>query len=65
MTQQPQRNSKAKRKPLGNSVNLSDSALDKLAEVTDADIAAAVALWESEAPMPLKNMLQAKVEESK
>jgi len=41
--------------------DLSDAALDQLADVTPADVNAAKALWNSKASLP--GLLQAKVEE--
>jgi hypothetical protein len=58
MVQQP------KRKPLGAPIDWSDDTdIDTLARVSDADIKAAQALWDAEAPKPYKGLLQAQVEE--
>lgn len=63
MTQQP--NKPKRRKPLGDPIQYTDVDLDQLAEVTMADIKAADALWRSEAPAPLKRLLDAEVIEDK
>ena len=73
MTQQPKklsplaapktRQKPAKRKPLGNPIEWSDQDLSDMAAISPADLKAAAALWQSEAPTPLKSLLQAKVED--
>jgi hypothetical protein len=74
MTQQPRRSPleppknarrPQKRKALGPVTIWSDARIDEMAQISDADIQAAVDLWQGEAPKPLRNILQAKVEEKK
>lgn len=52
-----------KRKPLGPELDWTDKDLDSLAEISDADLLEAAALWENEAPAPFQRLLKAKVEE--
>jgi hypothetical protein len=58
--QQPKAQTK---KPLGDPIEWSDSDLDALADISDADLLAADALWQAQAPTPVKNLLKAKVQE--
>lgn len=57
----PQQPAKPKRVPLGKPIEWSDVDLDALSAVTQADIKAAEALWQRDAPNPFKALLQAKV----
>jgi hypothetical protein len=41
--------------------DLSDEALDQLADVTPSDVIAATAMWDSKVPKPLKGLLDAEV----
>lgn len=52
-----------KKKPLGKPIEHTDEDLEKLAEISPADVKAAVKLWENASPRPLKKLLSAKVEE--
>jgi hypothetical protein len=74
MTQQPQRSPleplenarrPQKRKALGPVTIWSDARINEMAQIGDADIQAALALWGSEAPKPLKKLLHAATEEGK
>lgn len=56
--QQP---AKLKRVQLGDPIDWSDADLDNLSTVTQADIKAAEALWQRDAPRKYKSLLQAKV----
>lgn len=60
---QPRKTKKQARKPLGESVEWSDSDLDKLSEISEADLKAADALWQNAAPKKLKKLLDADVKE--
>ena len=65
MTQNPkQPNKRAPKIDLSAGPDLSDAALDQLADISQADIIAADALWKSKAPKPLKNLLDSKVIEA-
>jgi hypothetical protein len=55
---------KKKRVPLGNPVRWNDKDLDHLSAISPADLKASEALWERNAPKPLKSLLQAQVMES-
>lgn len=59
MKQQP----KKRRVPLGQPIAWSDKDLDALSAISPADLKAAQALWQQEAPRPLKTLLQAQVME--
>lgn len=69
MSQQPQRKlsplalPQTKKKPQGNPIDWSDEDLDALAAISPADLKTANALWEREAPAPVKTLLQAQVME--
>lgn len=52
---------KKKRKPLGQPIQWTDEDLDALSDISPADLKAAEALWQREAPKPLKPLLQAQV----
>ncbi len=52
-----------KRKPLGHAIAWDDSDLEEMSTVTATDKKAAAALWKNEAPVRLKNLLDATVEE--
>jgi hypothetical protein len=56
MKQQP------KKKPLGKTIVWDESDLEHMSQVTATDKKAAAALWHNEAPVKLKNLLQATVE---
>lgn len=60
MIQQPK-----KKKPLGKPIHWNDKDLEALSAISPADLKAANALWQEEAPKPLKSLLQATVESSK
>jgi hypothetical protein len=72
MSQQPIRRlsplalpqTKKKRKPLGQPIDWSDDDLDALAAISPVDLKTANALWERDAPAPVKALLQAQVIES-
>jgi len=72
MSQQPLRplsplalpQTKKKKKPLGQPINWSEQDLAALADISLADLKAADALWQREAPARLKPLLQAQVMES-
>jgi hypothetical protein len=49
----------ARRRAMGPPLNLSDGALDTLSGVSDADMAAAEALWRAANPGPLADLLDA------
>jgi len=55
---------KKQRKPLGQPIHWSEQDLDALAHISPADLKAAGALWQREAPGPLKPLLQAQVLEA-
>lgn len=48
-----------KRKPLGHAINWTDQDLQQMAQVTQADIKAAQALWRNDAPKRLAGLLDA------
>lgn len=54
---------KKKKTPLGKNLDWSERDLQDLADISPADLLAAQALWEKDAPQPLKGLLKAKVEE--
>ena len=65
MKQQP---AKSQRIPLGKPIEWSDQDLVALSAISPADLKAAAALWERDAPKKYKSLLQAEVierEESK
>ncbi len=51
------------RKPFGEPIELTDDELDQESIITQADLKRAAALWQSEAPKPLRDLLQAEIEE--
>lgn len=51
----------AKKKPLGQPINWTEEDLGALADISPADLKAAEALWQREAPGPVKELLQAQV----
>lgn len=51
------------RKPLGRALNTSDAELDRLAEITPADLEEADELWRSAVDRPLKDALRAEADE--
>ena len=51
------------KKALGDLIDWTDSDLDEMSAVTSADVKAAVALWQNEAPSALRNLLSAVQEE--
>ena len=58
----PKNKKPQRRKPLGKGIEWTDQDLDDLAEVSMADVKAADALWQAEAPAPLKKLLDAQVD---
>lgn len=50
-------------KPFGRAIDWTADQLDRLSEVTDADIEAASLHWQAYAPRPYKSLLDAVVEE--
>lgn len=54
---------KKQRKPLGQPIQWTDEDLDALSDISPADLKAAEALWQREAPKSLKPLLQAQVME--
>ena len=58
MTQPPQ----PPKKPLGAPIDWTDSELDEMSAVSSADVKAAVALWQNEAPSALRNLISAEVQ---
>ena len=48
-----------KRVPLGKPLNLTDTMLDELSKVSEADIAKADELWRNSAPAKFKTLLDA------
>jgi hypothetical protein len=54
-----------KRKPLGTPIEWTDEDLDSLSTISPADLKAAEALWNAEAPAKVKQLLDAQVEEEK
>jgi hypothetical protein len=65
MEQTKQTKPDKKKKPLGNAINWTDSDLDDLSSINKADLKAAGALWQHEAPQPLQGLLSAKVKAQK
>jgi hypothetical protein len=53
----------AARERLGPPLDWTDADLDDLAEIRPADIAAAEAAWRRDAPTPLRDLLDAEVDE--
>lgn len=47
--------------PLGKPLPLTDNDLDRLAEVTDADIERAMALWQQTVPDEFRDLLDAEL----
>lgn len=66
-TRKPARDKKteSKKKPLGPALDWTDGQLDSLATISDADLLGADALWQNEAPKPLKKLLKAEIQEDR
>lgn len=58
MTQQP-----PGKKDLGDPIDWTDDELDEMSSISSADVKAAKALWQNEAPPALRNLLDAEVQE--
>ena len=59
----PQTGKKKQRVPLGSPIQWSESDIAALADISPADLKAANALWERDAPVQMKPLLQAQVME--
>ena len=53
---------KKAKKPLGDIIDWSDKDLDDLSAISQADLKAAMAIWENAAPASLKDLLKAKTD---